>query len=141
MAKLTCFMICDSVKNIPGPDGKFQTTLVAPQMVLRPQIIPSNFSFAIAFGISDINLNEANKLKFTITNPEGKIIENQGEVELPVISVIDDQLPRIYQGFTINIDVRNLLISVEGEYKFTVYVNGENIGERSIPAYKRCGNV
>ena len=35
------------------------------------------------------------------------------------------------------IDVRNLVFLSEGEYTFSLFLNGENIADKSVPVYKK----
>lgn len=137
MARIVSFMICDTVNNIPAPtnDGIIQT-LVAPQIAVRPQFVPGNFSFGIAVGVSGIDLKKENSVRFTIADPDGKVIQNSGSSTLPAVSD-KDTLPEDYQGFILSMDIRNLTIEKEGCYLFRIFINDEEIGEREIPVYKR----
>ena len=137
MAKAVSFVICDSIQNVPGPQGELVPTIVAPQIALRPQFIPSYFSFAMALGVSDIDLRAENRMRLVILNPEGESIHDTGDSALPQVED-QDVLPREYQGFIANMDIRNLAILSEGEYKFVSYVNGDCIGEYGVPIFKRA---
>lgn len=136
MAKLVSFVVCESINNMPTPNMGVVPHIVAPQLALRPQFIPGNFSFGILVGIADMNLRTTNKMKFTITSPDGTVIQDSGENELPIIPK-EDVLPQKYQGFMMCMDIRNLVIACEGEYSFSFYLNGECIGTQNIPVYKR----
>ena len=109
MAKLFSFTICDSINNLPASGGTVPM-LIAPQIALRPQFVPGNFSFGLAIGMS--------------------------ETDLPIISK-GDTLPQKYQGFMMCVDIRNLVIPCEGEYIFTFYLNGECVAKQSVPIFKR----
>ena len=137
MAKITSFVVCDSVTNFPASPEKSIPALVAPQIALRPQFVPGNFSFGIAVGISDIDLHTENKVRFAIVDPAGNTVHDAGETTLMQIPN-RDTLPAQYQGFMMTMDIRNLVVEAEGEYRFVVYVNGECIGENIIPIYKRA---
>lgn len=137
MAKLFSFTICDSISNVSAGAMGMVPTLVSPQIVLRPQYIPGNFSFGIAIGISEIDLNQTNKMRFTITNPKGEIVHDSNESELPIPPEgKGDSLPAELQGFMMCIDIRNLAIPCEGVYIFSIFFNGENIASHEIPIYK-----
>lgn len=136
MAKLVSFVVCDSITNIPAPQNGTITNLVSPQIALRPQFIPGNFSFGVAVGIADIDLRAENKMRFTIVDPDGGIAHDTGENAFPIIQE-PDTLPKEYQGFMVNIDIRNLAVQSEGEYKFVFYINGAFVGEYKVPIYKR----
>lgn len=137
MTRITSFVVCDSITNFPANPEKNIPSLVAPQIALRPQFIPGNFSFGIAVGISGLNLHAENKVRFTIVNPKGIIVHDTGETPLRPIPV-SDTLPAEYQGFMLTMDIRNLVIQIEGEYKFVAFVNGKSVGEAVIPIYKRA---
>lgn len=135
MAKLFSFTICDSLSNMPAAAGSVPM-LIAPQIALRPQFIPGNYSFGVAIGISGVNLKEPNKMKFIIKSPDGTTVYDSGENELPVVTK-SDSLPAENQGFIMCIDVRNLVFLSEGEYTFSLFLNGENIADKSVPVYKK----
>lgn len=134
MAKLTMFALCDSVNNIPGPQGMV-THLVAPQVVLRPMFIPGNFSFGITVGVRGLDLKNPIKLNFSIISPDGAVAQNSGDTELPAM-VKEDTLPPEHQGVMLNLDIRNMIIKSEGVYKFVLNVNGENLEEQEIPIFR-----
>ena len=136
MAELFSFTICESLSNMPVAAAGSVPVLVAPQIALRPQFIPGNFSFGIALGISGVNLKEPNKMKFIVKSPDGAIAYDSGETELPVVTK-NDSLPAEHQGFMMCIDVRNLVFRFEGEYIFSLFLNGENIANKSVPVYKK----
>ena len=46
-------------------------------------------------------------------------------------------MPSEFQGFVMSIDVRNLMITAEGKYLFTLYIDGELIGSHEIPVFMR----
>ncbi len=138
MAKLFSFTICDSINNLPASGGTVPM-LIAPQIALRPQFVPGNFSFGLAIGMSEIDLHISNKLKLVIQSPDGNVIHDSGETDLPIISK-GDTLPQKYQGFMMCVDIRNLVIPCEGEYIFTFYLNGECVAKQSVPIFKRVSN-
>ena len=134
MAKVTMFMLCDSVNNLPGPQGVIPH-LVAPQLVLRPMFIPGNFSFGISIGVQGLNLKVPTKLGFTITDPNGVVLQKAEDAEIPAVEQVDT-LPPEQQGLMLNLDIRNLVVQEEGVYKFTLRVNGEPLEDQSIPIYR-----
>ena len=137
MAKLVSFVACASIDNVPTVNGGPITHLVSPQTVIRPQFIPGTFSFGIAAGIADFDMQSKHNFRFTITNPCGQIINDSGEGVIPESS-IQDTMPMKFQGFMISIDIRNLVVEYEGEYTFTFYIDEQPIGEHKIPIFKRA---
>lgn len=136
MARLEFVVVCNAINNIPADKGEVVPNLVAPQIALRPRFIPGNFSFALAIGIADIDLQAGNRIRFTITDPKGVVIQDSGETELPKMPM-KDTMPAEYQGFVINMDIRNLIIENEGAYVFSLYMNGDCIGTHTIPIFKQ----
>lgn len=136
MARLEFVVVCNAINSVPGERGEMTPNLVAPQIALRPRFVPGNFSFALSVGISGVDLQKENRMRFTITTPEGRLLQDSGETELPKIP-IKDTMPAEYQGFVINMDIRNLVIENEGAYSFALYINGECIGTHTIPIFKQ----
>lgn len=136
MAQLVSFTICDSVNNVPSPNGTV-TTLSAPQIAIRPPYIPGALSFGIAIGVSGIELAKPNSFRFVIEDPTGKVVQDSLENALP-IQTEEDTLPSEYQGFMISLDIRNLPFEVEGLYTFSFYLNGTLLGAKGIPVFKKA---
>jgi hypothetical protein len=137
MAKLVSFVVCESINNMPTANMGVVPNVVAPQIAIRPQYIPGNFSFGMVVGIAGIDLHVTNRMKFTIKDPAGTVLQDSGENELP-IAPKDTVLPEKYQGFMMCMDIRNLAIPCEGEYVFSFYLNGECVGTQNIPVFKRA---
>lgn len=138
MAKIVSFVVSESINNMPAPQMGTVPMVVAPQIALRPQFIPGNFSFGMAVGVAEIDLHIVNKIRFVITAPDGSVVQDSGDNELP-IAPKDDTLPAEHQGFMMCIDIRNLAIPCEGKYSFAFYMNGECIGTQMVPVFKRVG--
>lgn len=138
MAKITAFMLCDSISAIPVPEGGVLQQLVSPQIALRPQFIPGNFSFGVAVGVQGVDLHITNRIHFTISDSQGNVIQDSGISEFPPLPEnIPETMPAEYQGFLMNMDIRNLVIHKDGEYLFSLYVNDELVGTQSIPIFQR----
>lgn len=136
MAKIVTFMICDAINNIPSPSGEMIPQLVAPQIAVRPQFIPGNYSFSISVGVRDVDLKRVNQIRFTITSPTGVILQDSGNSDFPPTGK-PDIIPLEFQGFTLSMDVRNIVIHEEGLYTFSLYINDIVIGTQEIPIFKR----
>ena len=105
MAKISLFLLCDSVENIQAKDNTI-THLVSPQDVLRPLYIPSSFSFGLSVGVRGLDISLPITLRFIVCDPDGNTIQDSGENTIS-IGTYDDILPVEHQGFVANIDVRN----------------------------------
>ena len=74
-------------------------------------------------------------MRFRITDPDGNIIQESCENVLPAIPE-DSSLPKEYQGYTLSIDIRNLIISKSGLYNFSLFINDEEVCIKSIPVFE-----
>lgn len=138
MAKITVFMLCDNIENIPLPTGSIVQKLTSPQMCLRPQFVPGNYSFGVAVGIQGIDFRTATKVRFTISDPDGITVQDSGTSEFPPISEpIAGPLPTEYRGFLMQMEIRNMTILKEGAYSFSVYIDDELVGTQIIPVFRR----
>ncbi len=136
MPKISAFILCDSVNNMPLPDGNSVPTLINPQVVLKPQFIPTTFSFGFSVGILDMKPDIQNKVKLLIMDPEeSKTVQDLGEIEI-YPGLIGQNQPDSFSGCTITASVQNVPIEKQGVYKLSVFVNGQNIGSKDIPIFK-----
>ena len=135
MPSISMFLVCDSINSVSTQPNLNIPQLTGPQCVLRPQFIPSTFSFGLAVGVIGVDSNKQNVIRFTISNPEGTIIQDSNENTFPPVG-FDDTMPKEYQGFMMSLDIRNLLIEKEGIYTFTLYVNTFEIGRKEIPIFR-----
>lgn len=133
--KVTTFMLCDAITNVNLPQGTVVPQLTLPKTVLRPQFIPSAFSFGLVVGVEGIDLQKDHKMKFKITDPDGNVIQESGDNDLPALPE-DDSLPKEYQGYTLSIDIRNLIINKAGLYIFSLSINDEEIYTKQIPVFE-----
>ncbi|MDF1495229.1 hypothetical protein [Caproiciproducens sp. CPB-2] len=131
MAKLSFFIYSEAIQSVP-PMQPPKPVITGPLMVLTPIRIPGNYSFAISFGILGFNITQSNKLQIVFSDPNGVSIQDTGVVELPADQG-QGNLPPEYQGLVLNMDYRNVLFRNEGDYKTTVFLNGEDIGGSVIP--------
>ena len=135
MVRITSFIMSDGITNIPDQNGQVIQILSRPLQILRPQFIPSAFSFCFAVGISGINLTEENNvIHLAITDPDGKEVTQFNDISVPTDP--DSTLPVDDSGCMICMDVRNVSILMEGKYLLQVKFNNELIGTREIPVYK-----
>lgn len=136
MAKLVSFLLCDAMQQMPTQNGSVPV-LVAPQIGLRPQFVPGNFSFVISAGFADVDLCAANRMRVTVASPGGALVYDSGENELPVEQG-DSVLPREAQGFMLTMDVRNMAVPEEGAYPVSFFLNGACVCTCQIQVYRRA---
>lgn len=137
MERITSFMLFDNLENIPSPDGKkVSAHLINPLPMLRPQFIPTNFSFALSVSASGIDLTKPGSIKLQILNPDDSLLKNFEEIKTPVFEHGVSKIPEEYCGFTLNMKIQNISLRTEGIYKLKVNYNGKEIGEEKIPVFK-----
>ena len=136
MAKLVSFMLFASTQNIQNANGGLVQQLSGPIIVLRPRYIPSEFSFAIAIGINDVDLNIDNTVQIIFKSPNNDIILDTGNGKLSA-SATDSNLPSEYQGFAMTMPLQNIALDTEGVYSLEVFFNDELLDKRAIPVFKQ----
>lgn len=139
MAKLTAFMMFENIQNSTSPEGINVAALLNPIVVVRPAFIPSYYSFVIAIGLQEMDVEKNNTLRIKITKPSSQeeCVFDSGLIFLPVIHNAEENLPKKYQGFSLNVDLRNISFTEEGEYTILIIVNDEKIDKRSIPVFRQ----
>lgn len=137
MPKIIGFILADDVMDT-GPNSQQVTSLVNPRSVLRPQYVPSAFSFAFSISIRDIDLTSFKELKLIIKDPKGNTIQdpitmNMEENPIPK----DPSLPSDLVSFTANVSVRNIPLEMNGIYQLNTYINDKQLEPQEIPVFVR----
>lgn len=110
-----------------------QMNIVNPQHVLRPMFVPSMFSFAVTFGIVDLDTKKEHKARYLLWGPEeGEPIVDSGEFNLPVPDEPSD-LPMEASGYMMNMNFRNVPFKKEGFYTSEIVFDGQELGK--FPVY------
>lgn len=137
MAKVTSFLVCESIENIPSPIGGLTTQLIGPTIALRPINIPSNYSFAITFTVQGIDSSRSVSIGVIIKDPDGITVQDTGGQELHIPDFSNDSMPIEYGGAIVNLDAKNVVLNKEGCYKIVIYEKGGvPIYEHNLPVYK-----
>ncbi len=136
MAKLTSFLLSLQSQTAPIAGGETVPQLICPLIVIKPKFIPSEYSFAITIGITDIDLTVENVLRMVFKAPSGDIVFDTGDGTLPP-STKETTLPRSAQGFIITLPLMNISISEEGTFLLDIIWNGECLDTHDIPVYKQ----
>lgn len=133
MAKVKLFMFSEAIHPELSADGKLIQTMKNPIPVLRPQFIPSNYSFGLAFSIQELDIHADNHLRITIYDPSINLIYDSNDTSIKSSDL--DTLPTEQQGFMICADFRNVILKEEGIYLIKIILNGESIYEHDLPVY------
>jgi len=131
MPKLSHFVYCERILAIPSDPNPH---LVKPLQVLTPRFIPSDYSFAIAFGVSGVDLSKENTAMIKFVSPNGDVLHSQSfKVSKPTEKVT---LPPEVRGFMITIDFKNVPIREVGDHKTEVYLNEDLVADWHIYVVK-----
>ncbi len=117
-------IFCEKVVNT-SVNGEYKASVVAPLTELKPISIPSNYTFHVLCSITGINSEIENKIKLTFLDPIECVVFSTGDVCVP---------PADHKANTLQfaLEMVNTELYYEGEYKFSVHVNGELIYETPL---------
>jgi len=98
--------------------------------------IPSNFTFAIIFGLVGLGSDQSHKLEMFFKSPDGKVIHSWGPVSVKVGGVPEDVPPETI-GFVSHFQLQNTPLETQGVYKTEIHVNGEKLNDFPIWVFQR----
>lgn len=132
MEKVSSFTYCDKVQMVNTPNGPARQ-IINPIQELTPIAFPSNYSFAIAYTISDIEPNDNNHLKVTFESPEHVILEElKIEKCTPPADIIE---PGKLYSLQIDSEIHNTVLEKPGDYLTRIIFNDKEIGQYKIKAH------
>jgi len=137
LPKVSTFIYSEDASQVPDNVGREpKLVLVNPRNVFVPAYVPGMFSFAVTFGIVDLNMDTDHKLRYVFKGPSGseKLLLDTGDISVPPNSG-DAELPATYRGFMFTLNARNIEFASEGEYVSEVYIDSNKIGY--FPVYVR----
>ena len=133
MAYISSFVYCDSIQNEITPQGP-RSRINNPLQVLSPIAIPGNFSFAISLNIAGFDASIDNTLSLSFSDPSSFEIYNSGNVNIKLPNE-GEQLVKP-TAIQFNLDLRNIIVPVEGIYSTKVFFNSVEIGNYKIEVVK-----
>lgn len=134
MAKQSNFIYCINSERVPGTDGNGDSlNAVGVLSVITPEFVPGAFSFSIILSVLDMDVKKENTIKIVFRDPDGKEIVNTNDIVIPPNPNEETmELPKVYQGLNMCMDLRNVIFEKEGLYYTEVIVNGNQIGKNEI---------
>lgn len=133
---LSSFMFFDDIQQVANNNAPGAAMhLVNPQNVIRTPFIPSTYSFAVAFGVMGVDLTSSHTLSFKFINPQNEIVIDTSEINIPSNPSEAKSLPIDAQGYTFNLNLRNVQLKYKGKYVGRVSINQEIIGEFPLFVY------
>ncbi|MCO5387660.1 hypothetical protein [Desulfosporosinus sp.] len=133
MARVTTFIYAQEHLNEMNPNGP-RIHLINPLNVLTPPLIPCQFSFVIGVGIIDLDTSVEHciKYKFIGPKPDSLVIVDSGDnIIIPPQRNINN-LPQELLGVFFDMNLRNTILGINGEYRSEVYLDGILLGEFPI---------
>ncbi|MFF2179444.1 DUF6941 family protein [Lysinibacillus sp. NPDC058147] len=132
---VSSFMFFDDVQHMSNSSAPGSALhLINPQNIIRTPFIPSTYSFAVAFGVTNINTEESHILSFQLVNPINEVIVDTSEIHIQPERT-DKIVPIEARGYTFNLNLRNVKLQYEGKYVGRIFVSKELIGEFPLFVY------
>lgn len=127
MLKITSFVYCTAIEQAPnGP------ALRGILQFLAPKMLPTEYSFSISFGVFDLGKMENLKVRYIFKDPDGEIVNDTNEIDIPLA---EDMQKHNHIGMQLNLDLKNLVLSKQGEYYSEVYINENLAGKYPIDVF------
>ncbi|GLG06370.1 DUF6941 family protein [Sellimonas catena] len=133
-AIVSTFIYCLGTTNIEGKNSPINAMGVLQN--LTPEFIPSTFSFSIVVGIKQIDLSSDHKLDIIFKDTEGNNLVEAKDIPISAEQLKngDLNLPEEQRGLMLGLDLRNVILKKEGNYKTEVRLDGIILGEFDIYA-------
>lgn len=132
MYELTHYAFCESIESTA--DGKQR--IIGPLAAIPLISVPGQFSFSFSFGIINANINETNKVRISITGPDGKnIMDTEGTLDP------SQDNPTPVGALSIGLDIRNLLFHTTGVHEVVIEFNGELVHTINLRVSKTDGPI
>ena len=134
IAIVSTFIYCLGTTNIEGKNSPINAMGVLQN--LTPEFIPSTFSFSIVVGIKQIDLSSDHKLDIIFKDTEGNNLVEAKDIPISAEQLKngDLNLPEEQRGLMLGLDLRNVILKKEGNYKTEVRLDGIILGEFDIYA-------
>lgn len=133
---ITSFIFSEDTEQAFNPGAKGNILhIVNPLHLIRPQFIPSAYTFSITFGLKGLDPDSEHNIRFQLLTPSGSSAMDTNDISLPKNTGFDRNLPKDVNGLMLNLDFRNVALREIGEYKGIVFVNNEAIGNYPLDVY------
>ncbi len=127
--EVTSFLYCNGYTQVDG-----MPALLGPLQFLNPAFIPGQYSFVVSFGLFHLPDSGEITLEYKFVSPTGKTVHNISSVALPIAK---EEKEKKCVGMQVNMDLKNIVLEMEGTYKSILYINGEKVGEYPIAVVKK----
>lgn len=135
MAYVSSFVYCDTIQIQTTPNGP-QHQIINPIQVLIPVGIPSNFSFSISCSIAGFVFDADHRVEIMFVDPAKKELIKPADITFNTSKENLQGKNKRVPVITINMDLRNVILSTEGTYATIVKLDDEVLGEYKIDVKK-----
>lgn len=135
---VSSFVFTEDMSNIPNNNGPGSSVqLINPINLIRPPFIPGTYSFCVTIGLVKLDPNREYILKFDLKSPDNYIVMSTGDVNVTRQPNVDTSIPPEANGVFLNLNLRNVTLMKQGEYKGIISVDGDPINEFPLYVYPK----
>lgn len=134
MAKIKYITFGLSVEQNIDEDIVKRTLTMPLEFIILP-FVPTTYSFAIITCITEFDVTQTHIVKMLLSFKDDKsVIYNTGDIIKPAEpdNPLRKKIPSQFVGFSLGVDMRNVIFQKEGIYVLSVYFDNEKIGEREL---------
>lgn len=132
--KLVYLLFCEGVNVTRDQNGNDKLIFLEPWMNYVVPFLPTQLTFTIIGGIDKLDPNTANEFMMILYDPNNdELYTQKGKFDLPE----KPDNPSAPPTMTFMIDLKNIQIKVAGNYTAVIFLDGEKLGEQTLPIYEK----
>lgn len=131
MAYVSMFICCRSAELI---NDKKSLQIIDPTDEVQLEYIPSFFSFAAVFGLSDIDFSLPHTVNIVLSSENSEVELVRQSLDMPINVNITSGKIQFFSNLT------NVNIQKEGFYYFNILLDGVSLGQNQI-RFTKAGSV
>ena len=124
-------IFCDGFQNPDPSTPNRPPSISTPLTTLKPYAIPGNYSFAVYCTIEKIPTDQQKNISFEIGEVDGNTFLPRTQIPMQAIVQTGE-----FATINLGIDLRNVVISKEGDVFVKIRMNEEVIKEKKIGVYQ-----
>lgn len=135
--QLTSFIFSEDSKEKPNANGRGTSLhIINPLNVFKMPFIPNTYSFSVTLGFIKLDPDKNHELEFKLVAPNQAEVFNTG-----LINIHRDQanpsIPKEANGFTLNLDFRNVEFNFSGEHTGIVILDEHVLSEIPVIVFTK----
>jgi len=100
-------------------------SIINPRVALTPMFIPGQHSFAVTFGVMEIETGHT--IQYIFKSPSKKQLIDTGQITVPVLNEDQLKLPQDMRSAMLGLDFKNVVFEENGTYVSEVLYDGESL--------------